>query len=126
MSADVVDKTFPARVRLLTGPEYARVLKAQTRVGDRHFVLYYLANNGEEARLGLAIAKKIARTSVSRNRFKRIVRESFRHRRHRLPKADVVAMVRNGALDADNAALFESLRKLWSRLADVCATRSST
>ncbi|MEK6748426.1 MAG: ribonuclease P protein component, partial [Pseudomonadota bacterium] len=96
--AGVMDKTFPARMRLLTGPEFARVLKAQTRVGDRRFVLYYLANSGGGARLGLAISKKIARTSVMRNRFKRIARESFRHHCHSLPGVDVVVMVRNGAL----------------------------
>jgi ribonuclease P protein component len=42
------------------------------------------------ARLGLVIAKRNAQLASSRNAIKRVIRESFRVRRHQLPPGDYI------------------------------------
>jgi ribonuclease P protein component len=41
-------------------------------------------------RLGMVIAKRMAPLAVSRNTIKRVIRETFRQRRHELPPRDLV------------------------------------
>jgi len=54
------------------------------------FTLHYRANGLPTARLGLVIAKKLARRAVWRNTLKRLVREAFRRYRADLPCVDIV------------------------------------
>ena len=73
-------------------------------------------------RLGLAIAARIIGNAVRRNRIKRLVRESFRQHQHELPALDIVVNARNGARDADNAAIVRSLEKHWRAVIKQCAS----
>ena len=73
------------------------------------------SNQGGDARLGLAVAKKHCRTATGRNRIKRIVRESFRCHRDALDGLDVVVMNTGATHRASNAELFYSLSVHWQR-----------
>ena len=55
-----------------------------------YFDLHYLAGSKAGARLGLIIAKRLARRAVQRNLLKRSAREAFRHARPGLPAVDLV------------------------------------
>jgi len=68
------------------------------------------------ARLGLAISKQVSRRAVERNRLKRLVRESFRRVRHRLPAVDVVVMARAQAAGMEGAQLLAQIDELWGKL----------
>lgn len=67
----------------------------------------------------MAIARKKVRRAVDRNRIKRIVRESFRHRRQQLHGLDVVVLARPDAATASNADLSKALDGLWLRIAAI-------
>jgi len=54
--------------------------------------------------------------AVERNRVRRLIRESFRLRRHELPAADVFVTARAGARAATNAQIFASLERLWQEI----------
>jgi len=79
------------------------------------FTVLYKDNGEQEARLGLAISKKLCKLAVGRNRLKRVVRESFRHHCAELAGLDVVVLNRPAAMRAGNKALFDSLQGHWQR-----------
>jgi ribonuclease P protein component len=67
-------------------------------------------------RLGLAVASKVAGSSVERNRLRRIVRESFRLHQHELPGVDIVVSARPRARGASSKELREALDSLWAQV----------
>jgi ribonuclease P protein component len=77
-----------------------------------------LASRSEHgvARLGIVIGKKVCKLASGRNRFKRIVRESFRHRAGALDTLDVVILARRGIAELDNPGMRQRLESLWTRL----------
>jgi len=62
-----------------------------------------------------ASAKRV-RTSVGRNRIRRLIRESFRHAERRLVGLDIVVLVKEPATKATNAEIFTSLDGHWTKL----------
>ena len=84
------------------------------------FTVLCKANQAGTARLGLAISKKHCRRAAARNRIKRIIRESFRHRSAELEGLDIVVMNAPNTERATNRELFASLDKHWQR----CLTKS--
>lgn len=107
---------FPRAARLLKPAEFRRVFQRARRAQDAHFTILARHNGDAPARLGLAIARKQVRRAVDRNRIKRIVRDSFRHRRGELHGLDLVVMARARAVQADRATLHASLAELWQQL----------
>jgi ribonuclease P protein component len=91
------------------------VFKKASRSRDKMFTVLTADNNSHAARLGLAISKKNCRLASSRNRLKRIIRESFRQHRSALDGLDIVVLNQPGAHEADNRALFDSLAAHWKR-----------
>jgi ribonuclease P protein component len=74
----------------LAAKDYAEVFAARRVLRGARFVLHYRPNGLSNARLGLVIPKKQARTAVLRNAVKRQVRELFRQRRTSLPALDLI------------------------------------
>lgn len=68
-------------------------------------------------RLGLVIAKKNVRLAVKRNRLKRLIRESFRHKQHHLPAIDAIVLARRGTENLNNIEITKILNDLWQRVA---------
>ncbi len=54
------------------------------------FDLHHTASGRQQARLGLIISKRFARSAVLRNLIKRQIREMFRHTSSLLPAEDIV------------------------------------
>ena len=62
------------------------------------------------------MARKHVRRAIDRNRIKRLVRESFRHRQHEIPDLDVIVLARPGIGTLDNQQLYQQLDRLWGKL----------
>lgn len=75
-------------------------------------------NGGATARLGMAVGARAVGNAVARNRLRRLIRESFRMHRPRLPAVDVFVTARAAARSAGNAELFASLQRIWQRIVD--------
>lgn len=77
--------------------------------------MLFLANGGSSARLGTAVAKKVLKRAVDRNRVKRLVRESFRLKQHDLAGLDLVVMCARGIDPSNKQQLRVSLDKHWAK-----------
>ena len=75
-------------------------------------------------RLGIIVARRHLPRATARNRFKRAVRESFRHRQHQLPALDIIVLARPGANTMDNTGLFQELDRAWRKLGKQATSRS--
>lgn len=108
---------LPATARLLHEREFKAVFSARQKQSNRHFRIHWSKSDQSRAepRLGLAIAKRVARRAVDRNRIRRLVRETFRIRRLKLRPLDYVVLANPAALEADNPTLIRSLDQLWQR-----------
>ena len=87
---DLADFCFGGDRRLRQADEFSSVFAARRVLRGDYFDLHYSAGSEEGARLGLVIAKRLARRAVQRNLLKRIGREVFRHARPGLPAYNLV------------------------------------
>jgi ribonuclease P protein component len=58
--------------------EYKKIYRARNRLAGKYIFLDFLYNNLDHLRLGLSVNSKFAKSNI-RNKFKRQIRESFRH-----------------------------------------------
>ncbi len=91
-----LDLSFPGEHRLHAAADFSQVFAARRSLRGEYFDLHYLAARSQavpdagSARLGLVVAKKLARRAVQRNLLKRLAREAFRHIHGSLPPFDLV------------------------------------
>ena len=105
---------LPPAARVRAKAEFDAVFAKGRRTASPLFALHVLGDGGE-ARLGLAVSRKVDRRAHGRNRIKRVLREAFRACRAQLPPAAYVLVARSAAAQADNAALREGLHALLQR-----------
>ena len=79
-------------------------------------MLHYRPNGQSEARLGVVVAKKLAKRANVRNLVKRIVRERFRRMRAELPAVDIVMRLHAPVGAATRRMLNEDVVRLLERL----------
>lgn len=102
---------FGRRRRLLSRREFDRVLRrapVRLRVGPLWGAVLPTAPR-TASRLGLIVAKRVARRAVDRNRARRVIRESFRSAR--LSGLDVVVRLLEPQVSfSDAVRLFDAVR----------------
>jgi ribonuclease P protein component len=108
--------SFPAHKRLRRKSEFDAAYARGRRFGNGFFAVTASSNDKHGARLGMAVAVRMAGNAVERNRLRRIVRESFRLHQHALPSVDLVVNARPKARGASGAELRASLLELWKML----------
>ena len=110
-----ISVAFGKQQRLLTPRDYKAVFDgALYKASHRSLLLLAIPNNGMPARLGLIVAKKNAKLAVQRNRLQ--LRERFRHQQHALHGLDIIALVKPGLWQLDNAAIVAIIEEQWRRL----------
>lgn len=77
---------------------------------------HYRPNELGTARLGVVVAKKLAKRANVRNLVKRIVREQFRKARVALPPLDLVVRLHAPVNAATRAMINEDVAQLLGRL----------
>ena len=120
MSTELTGR-FTRQQRLTQASEFKDVFaKPCVKQGDANMLMLGIKNNHQSARLGLAVAKKQLKHAVSRNRFKRLTRESFRHHLDIIKDLDIVVIARAGSKNKTNLELLDLLSKNWHILRKKC------
>ena len=112
---------FPKYLRLLSPPEFRRVMAARTSASQGPLQIFATTNDLDHPRLGLTVSRKVG-SAVARNRWKRLLREAFRLSQHRLPPLDYVCVPRGATIPELNQ-LLAVLPALAERLAKRLAAR---
>jgi len=108
----VSDHSFPKSRRLRTRRQFYRVSRAGKRLAGDWLVVCFCSNNQEDPRLGLTVSTRFGK-SHERNRFKRLVRETFRKVWQDLPSGmDINIKPRSKAVHATATDIEEELLRL--------------
>lgn len=107
--------TFPRELRLLTPSNFQFVFQQPHSVGSHQLTILGRKNTLTYPRLGLIVAKKVAKRACDRNRIKRFARESFRLQQHNLLTMDYIVIAKKGIVLMDPAELHILLDRLWVR-----------
>jgi len=106
---------FSKDKRLLNKAAFDRVFSNANKIVTSEFVILHQENIVGHARLGLALSKKKIAKACQRNRFRRVLRESFRM--HILPAVDIICLARHSLKGVDNSAVYNHLEQAWDKLA---------
>lgn len=112
----VVDLGFRGEHRLRKTDEFSSVFAFRRAIRGKHFEARYRPNSTASARIGVVVSKKYVRSAVNRNLVKRIVRESFRLMRVKLPHCDIVVRVSTRLERLDRRALRGEIDEIFVRL----------
>lgn len=99
------DQGFRSAHRLHKTDEYSSVFAFRRALRGRYYMVHYRPNGLDTARLGVVVAKKLARRANVRNLVKRIAREIFRRQRSGLPAHDLVVRLHAPVAKATRAEL---------------------
>ncbi len=106
---------FDKTRRLLNKTEYDYVFDQAKKIVTTEFIILYRDNMIGQARLGLALSKKMISKAHHRNRIKRLLRETFRTNKS-LPAVDIIMLARPGIGKISNAVINAKLGKAWNKL----------
>lgn len=108
---------YPRAARIRKPAEFVAMRRKGRRAGGQFFNAQFAPADGEGARLGLAVSRRVSTRAVRRNRIKRIARESFRRRRAKLPPVDILLIARETADAQTSEVLRADLEAIWRRVA---------
>ena len=112
LSSNRARMSFPKTSRILKKLEYKRVLDSGSKVVCHEFVVFALKSHSP--RLGMIVSRKVG-NAVTRNRVKRLLRESFRQDPELQPW-DIVVIARHNVAQSDFKHVSRSLKRSLERL----------
>ncbi|HUQ28802.1 MAG TPA: ribonuclease P protein component [Usitatibacter sp.] len=108
---------FSRRHRFSTQGSFGAILRSPRKFRGNTVVLNVVPAVGSTARLGIAVTRRLVPLAVERNRFKRLVRDVFRHHQVKGRGLDCVVALRKPFDGSAAPALREELRELFDQLA---------
>jgi ribonuclease P protein component len=88
---------FSLRRHRLQRGDFERAFRLGARAKGESLTVVVQRNGRLHARLGLSVGKRVSKRAVDRNRWRRLLREAFRHERRSIPAGlDVVLIALPG------------------------------
>ncbi len=109
-----MDRRFPREARLRRSADFESVFGRRQAAADDVLLVFAAENTLARTRLGLSVSKKVG-GAVTRNRWKRALREAFRHVRQLLPPGLDLVVVPKVGQPCASADLTERVRRLATR-----------
>ena len=81
------------QAKMIKTDDFSSVFNFRKRFSLKYLVMHYQPNSFERARLGLVVGKKTAKSAVSRNYMRRVLREFFRLNQHDICHVDLIIRV---------------------------------
>lgn len=111
---------FGRKYRLVTKQDFQTVFAKPYKVTRKHLLVLYCPNQQPYARLGIIISKHHVKRAVSRNRLRRVIRDSFRQQKDALKGLDIIVLVRSECTPlckkSGKKALRDEVESLWPSL----------
>lgn len=112
---------LPRDLRLCHSLDFRAIYQQRLSVADGTLVVYGRANQRANGRLGLSVSRKVGKAH-QRNRWKRLIREAYRHQLAAAQGLDLIVIPRQG-ITPNAGQINESLRQLLLRLQRKCLPR---
>ncbi len=110
------NQSFPRQARIIKTDDFSSVFSFRKRISGQFLAIHYQANQSRRARLGMVVAKKVAKRSVDRNYMRRVLREIFRKQQMQIAALDLVIRVMKPFNHQDFAQLEQEFAELLFRL----------
>jgi len=107
---------YTQRQRLTKADEFSSVFVLRRTVQSKCLQAFIRPNGLDRARLGLVVAKRVARHAVRRNYMKRVIREYFRLHATEIDGFDIVVRVKHAFYRSDAQLAREALQTLWRKI----------
>jgi ribonuclease P protein component len=96
-----VKKSFTSKSKLRTDEDFAKIFSntdnLTKKIKSQYLSLIFRPNELSYPRIGISISKKNIAKATSRNRLRRIVRESFRQKQHLIGNFDIILIAYKNA-----------------------------
>jgi ribonuclease P protein component len=101
--------------KLRTAAEYQKVYRAGRKYSDPYFQLFVCPGESSESRYGITATRRLG-SAVTRNRVKRVLRESMRKISPLIPEGyDIVILSRDGMIAEKEPVVRDRLLKLLKK-----------
>lgn len=110
------DEQFLPEHRIRRGADYRRAYARRNSAADGRIIVYGYGNGLPHARLGVSASRRLG-GAVTRNRWKRLLREAFRLTRSRLPEGVDLVVIPRPTVEPTLESLMDSLPRLAARVA---------
>ena len=98
--------------RVRKNEDFSRIIKKKQSMANRSFIIYYLKNDLDHARIGISVSKKLGK-AVIRNKIKRQVRMMLQQT---INFDDNIVIIRNKYLDLDFNSNLNELKYLYKKI----------
>lgn len=108
--------SLPRTFKLKTDSQFNLVFTKGKKIKSDFCAIFFYPNNLPYSRIGIVVAKKNINKAAKRNSIKRVIKESFRYRRHDITGIDIIINIYRSANNLTKkqlrACLEEQLQKL--------------